>query len=106
MKKLQQQAEMNMSLSEPLPHELVLQGIVKGDASNGLQAGHFKCNLCDMGPFPNLSNMQMHLKSKKHLKALEPCLPEPKQPPPAPLPEAEKAEKLAQKAQRMPREVP
>jgi len=56
-----------------LPAKYVEAGIIAGDANNPkLKLGEYKCSLCDAGPFNTLSVVDVHLTSKKHLKAIAP----------------------------------
>lgn len=56
-----------------LPAKYAEAGIIAGDANNPkLKVGEFKCILCDAGPFNTLTVVDVHLKSKKHLKCIAP----------------------------------
>mmetsp|Transcript_47169 Transcript_47169/g.146120 ORF Transcript_47169/g.146120 Transcript_47169/m.146120 type:complete len:610 (-) Transcript_47169:195-2024(-) len=55
-------------LSEDLPEEYIMQGIVAGDGFNDIRIGEYKCQVCDAGPFNALQTVEAHLKSKKHIK--------------------------------------
>ncbi|CAK0906241.1 unnamed protein product, partial [Prorocentrum cordatum] len=59
-----------------LPDEYTVQCIIQGDGLNGLKAGEFRCTLCNAGPFNALATVDVHIKSKKHTKAMTPAEPQ------------------------------
>lgn len=60
-----------------LSEDYMVQGIYTADGINELQEGEYKCKICDAGPFKNLTAVDDHLKSKRHLKKTAPPEPAP-----------------------------
>lgn len=62
-----------------LPEEYRSQHIISGADENGgsLKLGEFKCTLCDAGPFNAFATIDAHLKSKKHMRHMQPAPLEP-----------------------------
>jgi len=55
---------------QELPEKYTEQGIIMGDGVNEVKVGEFKCTICKSGPLPSLTNVDQHIQSKKHQKAM------------------------------------